>query len=63
MISSKYPDDETIKKMIGIADKFNGKVQGDDGEFYDENYLLNKTSQSTTDTINQTDKKPWWKFW
>ena len=63
MIISKYPDDETIKKMICIADKFNAKVQGDDGEFYDENYLLNKTNKSTTDTINQRDKKPWWKFW
>jgi|SRR5579871_805033 len=63
MISAKYPDDETIKKMISIADKFNGKVQGDDGEFYDESYFINKTTTLTNDTTNRTARKPWWKFW
>lgn len=63
MISTKYPDDETIKKMITIADKFHGKVQGDDGEFYDESYFLNKTNGSTPHTKNKIDKKPWWKLW
>ena len=63
MISTKYPDDETIKKMIAIADKFNGKVQGDDGEFYDENYFTNKGNQDTKDTKQRADNKPWWKFW
>lgn len=38
-INVKYPDDETILKMIAIANKLNCKVQGDDGEFYDENYF------------------------
>ena len=62
-ISAKYPDDETIKKMIAIADKLNSRVQGDDGEFYDENYFINKNSQATKDTIQRADYKPWWKFW
>ena len=51
-ISAKYPDDETIKKMLFIANKLNGKVRGDDGEFYDETYFSAKKR-----------KKPWWKFW
>jgi hypothetical protein len=63
MVSTKYPDDETIKKMITIAGKLNGKVQGDDGEFYDENYLLSNTGQLSAETTKRVDKKPWWKFW
>ena len=63
MISAKYPDDETIKKMIAIANRFNGKVQGDDCEFYDENYFLNKTNPPTQETMIRVNKKPWWRFW
>lgn len=63
MISTKYPDDETIKKMITIANKFNGKVQGDDGEFYDENYFLNKTNEFASSATKQVHRKPWWKLW
>lgn len=64
MISAKYPDDETIKKMITIAAALNGKVQGDDGEFYDGSYFLSKTD-SMPQPIEPTSasKKPWWKFW
>lgn len=62
MISTKYPDDETIKKMMTIADRFNARVQGDDGEFYDETYFLNKTNQFAQDITKLVDKKPWWKF-
>lgn len=63
MISAKYPDGETIKKMIAIADKLSGKVQGDDGEFYDDDYLINNTGRMSTDNAKQVDKKPWWKLW
>jgi hypothetical protein len=67
MISAKYPDDETIRKMLTIAEKLNGKVQGDDNEFYDEDYFKNKVNTITSDTPKQApeqaDKKPWWKFW
>ncbi|RXK86880.1 hypothetical protein [Filimonas effusa] len=63
MISTKYPDDETIKKMIAIAAYFQGRVQGDDGEFYDETYLLEKAGQAIPETTNRTGKKPWWRFW
>ncbi|GAB2665112.1 hypothetical protein GCM10027036_18330 [Flavihumibacter cheonanensis] len=63
MISTKYPDDETIKKMIAIAEKLNAKVQGDDDEFYDINYFLNRSNKFTSDATNRIDKKSWWKFW
>ncbi len=33
-ISVKNPDDEIIQKMLAIAEKFNARVQGDDGELY-----------------------------
>lgn len=49
--------------MIAIADKLNGKVQGDDGESYDKNYFANKPKGFGTDTTNRAIKKPWWKFW
>jgi len=70
MISTKNPDNETIKKMIYIAEQLNSKVQGDDGEFYDERYFKNNQSLSATANgheISQSKsdgyKKPWWKFW
>lgn len=51
-ISTKYPDDITIAKMIQIATRLNAKVQGDEGEFYDEEYLQ-----------KALNKKKWWEFW
>ena len=33
-ISVKNPDDETIRKLIKIAEDLNAKVQGDEGETY-----------------------------
>ncbi|TWI80398.1 hypothetical protein IQ13_3075 [Lacibacter cauensis] len=63
MISTKNPDEETIRKMITIAEKFNGRVQGDDGEFYDESYFQSKTDPFTQNTTKLITNKPWWKFW
>ncbi|MDO9376995.1 MAG: hypothetical protein Q7T76_21390, partial [Ferruginibacter sp.] len=60
-ISAKNPDDEVIRKMINIAETLNAKVQGDDGEFYDETYLSNQ-KENTTQTHN-LKRKAWWKFW
>jgi hypothetical protein len=70
-ISAKYPDDETIRKMLTIAEKLNAKVQSDDNEFYDEDYFKNKEKSIVANTAKQApmqapmqaDKKPWWKFW
>ena len=60
-ISTKNPDEEVIRKMISIAESLNAKVQGDDGEFYDEAYFINQ-QQAAVKTGNR-NKKPWWKFW
>ncbi len=38
-IETKNPDAPTIRKMIQIATALNAKVQGDDGEFYNEEYF------------------------
>jgi hypothetical protein len=68
-ISAKYPDDETIKKMITIANALNAKVQGDDGEYYDNSYFdkkeaeINKELKQLTEHKTLSDKKRWWKFW
>lgn len=67
IISAKYPDDETIKKMVSIAKALNAKVQGDDSEFYDDIYFANKMNSEIIDTQvssqNYPKNKPWWKFW
>jgi hypothetical protein len=48
-IEVKNPDTEIRNKMISIAFALNGKVQGDDGEEYNE--------------IEHVQNKAWWKFW
>src|SRR5688500_3255378 len=45
IISTKYPDDYTIMKMIQIASALNAKVQGDDGEYYDNSYFDKKEAE------------------
>lgn len=61
-ISTKYPDAETIRKMIGIAKALNARVQGDDGEFYDEAAVVAMEAADAA-RLAQTIEKPWWKFW
>jgi len=48
-IYTKAPDKETLRKMLNIANQLEAKVQGDEGEIYDErtiesfvNSFLNK---------------------
>jgi hypothetical protein len=47
--------------MMNIAAMLNARVQGDDGEFYDENYF--KSNEVIPNIIKPTNKKLWWKFW
>jgi hypothetical protein len=35
-ITTKYPDRATLRKMLQLATALGAKVQGDDGEVYDE---------------------------
>jgi hypothetical protein len=64
-ISTKYPDDFTIRKMLEIAQSLNARVQGDDDEFYDQRYFLERGGhEEPTNTIDlKNEKKPWWKIW
>lgn len=39
-IDTKNPDVATIRKMMQMSLSLNAKVQGDDGEFYDEDLLV-----------------------
>jgi hypothetical protein len=66
VISTKYPDDYTIKKMIAIAKVLEGRVYGDDNEWYDDNFTV--TSGKADDEEDESmsgdhKKKAWWKFW
>ena len=38
-VYTKNPDPPLIRKMVAIADRLGAKVQGDDGETYDEAWL------------------------
>ncbi len=56
----KNPDEEIIKKMFEVAQFFDAKVQGDEGEVYDENGESN-WEELTAPT--ESKKKHWWKIW
>jgi hypothetical protein len=67
-ISTKNPDDETIRKMLSIARALNARVQGDDGEVYN----LSSDNQVSSGHPDAGDlskspmkltNKPWWKIW
>lgn len=63
-INTKNPDAPTIRKMMQIASSLNAKVQGDEGEIYTEEYLIEMLQEEEhVKSSMQTDKKPWWKFW
>lgn len=64
-ISTKNPDEPTIKKMISIAKDFNAKVQGDNGEVYElsPNNEIRHAGKRLEEETENKDKRPWWKFW
>jgi hypothetical protein len=39
-IYTKYPDKATLRKMSQIAHRLNAKIQGDEGELYDEENIV-----------------------
>ena len=58
-IDTKAPDKATLRKMLQIAQKLNAKIEGDEGEIYDEEYIghfndsfLNKRNPSVRKKIN-----------
>lgn len=63
-IHTKNPDGPTIRKMMQMASMLNAKVQGDDGEFYTEEYLTElESGDKQSEFLEVRYKKPWWKFW
>jgi hypothetical protein len=63
-IDTKNPDPPTIRKMMQIAAAIGAKVQGDDGEFYTEEYLRQmKITEKQESSIRAKENKSWWKFW
>lgn len=63
-IGTKNPDIPTIRKMIQMSTALNAKVQGDDGEFYNEGSLLElEKSKKQESSLTREYKKPWWKLW
>jgi hypothetical protein len=38
-ITTKNPDFDVIKKLLSIAQSLNAKVQGEEGEFYEDDFL------------------------
>jgi hypothetical protein len=61
-ISTKNPDFEVLHKMLAIAKALQARVQGDDGEFYDEETVATLEA-SEAEKPSSPAKKPWWKFW
>jgi hypothetical protein len=63
-IYSKNPDGEVLVKMFQIATCLKAKVQGQDGEFYDEGgrQMIDKT-QLNKPVRSIAIRKPWWRFW
>ena len=64
-IVSENVDDETILKMIEIAENLNARVQGQDGEVYIEDDVMRVQTKGNDVSIREVraSKKPWWKFW
>jgi len=57
----KSPDEEIIRKMCDVAKSFGAKVQGDEGEVYNEHGQSNW--QELRQPPDEPKKKPWWKLW
>jgi hypothetical protein len=58
-IFSKNPDPALLGKMLELAGRLQGKVQGDDGEVYTSVDEHPDHAQPPSSTA----RKPWWKFW
>jgi len=59
-INTTAPDKATLSKMLEIARKLNAKIQGDEGELYEEEYIgsfddsfINKQNPSKHRKINK----------
>jgi hypothetical protein len=60
-IQAKNPDEHTRRKMWQIANTLSAKVQGDEGEQYDEQG--NVIAAITPKLVAPTRDRRWWQFW
>jgi hypothetical protein len=62
----KEPRYSHHSKNVADCHGIKSQVQGDDGEIYDEKYLLkleNTEKQKIVPSPVLENKRPWWKFW
>jgi len=63
-IYSKNPDREMVIKMVQIASTLDAKVQGQDGEFYDADGVVDEVQDKEEPGKKFLPvSKPWWRFW
>ena len=58
----KNPDEEILGKMWSIAQSLSARVQGDEGEIYNEEGEAS-VSEEPPSAVRKVAKKPWWKLW
>jgi len=63
-ITVKNPDEEMLSKMCRISCLLQAKVQGDEGEVYDENGKSNwQDSKEEGQNCKEMAPQKWWQFW
>lgn len=65
-IVAKNPDQEIRRKMWLIAQALDAKVQGDEGECYDqagETIAEPTVETASAPSMPEDRRRPWWKFW
>jgi hypothetical protein len=62
-IYTKNPEIDVVVKMVAIAEQLGAKVQGDDGEVYNEKGEFSSSELREEGRRMLVNQKPWWKFW
>ena len=63
-ISYKNPDEEILKKIYHVAVALEARLQGDEGEIYDEYGESNwQELKEQGDAMTKELTKKWWPFW
>ena len=59
----KNPDKEILAKMLELAELLGARVQGEEGEFFDDSEQLNPVQEKAVLVAPVRSQRPWWKFW
>jgi hypothetical protein len=60
-IYTKNPDQALMDKMVEIACRLNARVQGDDGEVYDDGSTIPDPDEPVGWLLASPPARPWWK--